>query len=203
MHFKNRTQNGFTFIETIMTVAIFSLVMIAVTGSIIYFYRANAYAIEQSFAVNSARKGVELMVRDIREAAYSEEGAYPLIDVSTSSVSFYSDVDRDDNIERIQYVLDDTILTKGVTDPVGNPPEYLDQNENVSNVSTDVRNGLQDMPVFRYYDRDGAEVTDFEGGLGDIAFVTVDLIVNINPSRLPNEFNLKSSATIRNLKTNL
>ena len=97
--FKINTKYGFTFIEAIVVVAVFGFVMIIIVSSLLSFYRSNTYTLEQAFAVNSARKGIETAVRDLREAAYSDEGSYPIVSIATSSVEFYSDIDRDDSVE--------------------------------------------------------------------------------------------------------
>jgi hypothetical protein len=62
-----------------------------------------------------------------------------------------------------------------------------------------VRNVTQTEPVFRYYDTAGNEMTDLSR-VTDITFIVIRLVVNINPNRLPNDFVLQSSASLRNLK---
>lgn len=201
---KNRYKliSGFTIIETLVVIGSFIFVMLAVLMSILYFYKANAITLEQAYAINSARKGIEFMVRDIREAIYSDEGAYPIINIDANSFYFYSDVDRDNSIERIRYFLEGTDLKKGLTESSGNPPVYLDGNENISIVSDSVRNLEQEVFVFNYFDSSGNEITNYEK-ISDVAFVRISLIVNIKTNHLPDEFTLRSSATLRNLKTNL
>jgi len=195
-------KRGFTFIETLVIIAIVTLISVAIVNSILLFYRANTSALEQAQAVNEARRGIELLVRDIREASYSDEGAFPIVSMETNQFYFYSDVDRDDKIERMRYFLDGSILRKGVTETAGDPPVYNDVDEVVTIVSTDVRNAEQSTPIFTYYDTTGTEITDLND-VTALRFVTVNLIVNINPERLPNEFTLRSSAAIRNLKDDI
>lgn len=196
------TKRGLSIVEMLVLVAVFGLVMIAVASSVLFFYRTNSNTVEQAFAINSARKGVQSMVRDIRETAYSDAGAFPVIAIATSTFTFYSDVDRDDSVERIRYFLDDTVLRKGVTNATGDPPAYVDANEVISLVSDNVRNTAQMIDTFSYFTATGTQITNF-ADVTDVAFVDVHLIVNINPSRLPEEFTLRGSATLRNLKTNL
>jgi type II secretory pathway pseudopilin PulG len=198
----SRCRGGLTIIETLITIAITAIVILVLTSSILFFYRSNTYTVEQSFAINSARKGIEFMVRDMREATYSDEGAYPVISIGDYTFSFYSDVDRDASVERIRYFVEGTNLKKGVTNSSGDPPKYNDIDEIISLVSEAVRNVEQATPVFDYFDKTGAQITDF-GKVTDVAFVRVNVVVNVNPSRAPNEFLLRSSATLRNLKTNL
>jgi len=197
------SKRGFSIVETVVVISVFSVVMIALVSLTIYFYRSNAYSVEQSFAVNSARKGVEVMVGDIREATYSDEGAYPIVDAGHYFFEIYSDIDRDNNIEKIRFFVEDGLLKMGSVKSSGDPLTYNDDDEVVSIISEHVRNVDNNIPIFRYYDSSGGELLNLSLNITNIAYVKVNLIVNVNPNRLPNEFTLKSSATLRNLKTNL
>ena len=196
------SNKGISLIETIVIISVFSIVMAVLSFSVLYFYRTNTFGVKQVYAIESARKGVELMARDIREIIYSDDGSYPVIEIDPFYFYFYSDIDRDNNIERIKYYVDGSNLKKAITKPTGDPLVYEDINETVSVISDNVRNADQDVSVFTYYDDTGVEITDFSRGI-DVAFVKIRLIVNIDPNRNPEEFTLRSSATLRNLKTNL
>lgn len=198
MSIRTHTPTGLTFVEMLVTIAIFALIMTGIMQSVLYFYRANTTAIEQSYQLDSARRGIELMVRDLREATYGDNGAYPLASVASTSVVFYSDTDRDNETERIEYRVTGLTLMRTVTDPSGNPPQYTAVSATTS-VSTYVRNSEEGVPIFTYYRADGTEVTS-PSDITDIVSVTVDLIVNIRPLRAPQEFTLRSSATLRNLR---
>lgn len=202
MRYKTQIKNGFTIIETLVVIGVFTLVMLAISSSILYFYKSNTITLEQAFAINSARKGIEFMTRDIREIIYSDEGAYPIISIGANSFYFYSDIDRDNSIERVRYFMDGTDLKKGLTEAAGDPPKYLDGNEVISVISDSARNIEQGISVFKYFDGQGNEIVDYDK-VSDVAFVKVNLVVNINANRLPDEFTLRSSATLRNLKINL
>lgn len=194
-----KTNSGFTLIETVMVIAIVSLILGSVVSSITFFYRSNAHALEQAFAVNSARKGIERMIKDIRKVAYSVEGSYPVISMTTSSFSFYSDVDADTYAEKVRYFLDDTNLKKGVIDSSGTPPSYDDSNEVISIISDYVRNNAQSVVLFSYYNASGTPVTN-TASTTDVVFVTADVVVNVNPLNIVNDFRLRSSATMRNIR---
>ena len=185
--------------EAVVTVAIFSLISVVISSATIFFYRSNSYTIEQATAVRSAQKGIDSMVKDIRESVYSDEGSFPVVAIATSSFSFYSDTDEDNNIELVRYFLDDLVLRRGITKSSGNPLTYAGNPETLSIVSTDVRNNLQNEDLFEYFDSTGTEITNY-ANVSDVRFVQMDMIVNVNPLRLPNELTLRSSATIRNLK---
>ena len=194
----NNFQHGMTLVETVVWVAITSMMLLAIVNSVLYFYRTNNYAVEQSAAVTSAQRGIEDMIKVMREAAYSSNGAWPIISIATSSFSFYADVDDDPYIEKIRFTLSGNTLVRGIIDPSGDPPVYTNP-EVVSSVSDNVRNTEQEVAMFQYYDVDGNLMTDLTK-IAEVRFVQATVVVNINPNRLPNQFTLRSTAALRNLK---
>ncbi len=199
---KSNPQHGFTLIEAITTLAIFMIISVAVVSSIVMLYKGNRYAMEQAIAVENARRGVEQMVRDIREASYSDAGAYPIVSIGSTSVAFYSDLDRDNDVELIRLYLNGTSFMKRVTNPTGSPAVYNEANGVENMLSENVRNIEQGTPIFEYYNSAGTKLTSY-GNVTPAVFIKVSLIVNVNPKTLPNEYVLRSSAAIRNLKVNL
>ncbi|MDO8561215.1 MAG: type II secretion system protein [bacterium] len=193
-----RAERGMTLIEVVVWISMLAAVLLAITTSLLYFYRVNKYAIEQSSAVTSAQSGIEHLVRTIREAAYSSQGAFPVVSIGANDFVFYADVDTDLLIEKIHYYVSDTSLKEGVTDATGDPPAYT-ADESVSTLSDYVHNLDQDVTTFRYYDVSGAEITDYERW-AYVRFVKVNVAVNVDPNKLPNQLVLSSSAAMRNLK---
>ena len=191
-------ERGMTLIETVVWVSITLSAMLAIVTSVQYFYRTNNYAVEQAAAVSSAQRGIENMVKTMREAAYSSNGAYPIIAISTSSVAFYADIDSDPFIERLRFFLEGDSLKRGMIDPSGDPPVYTNP-ETISSVSDYVRNIDQGVTTFRYYDVNGDLMTDLND-ISALRFIEVTVVVNINPFRLPNQFTLRSTAALRNLR---
>jgi len=187
-----------TLIEALIAIGIFTIVMSVIINSVIFFYRANTSSLEQSYQLASARRGIEFMVRDIREAAYGDNGAYPLARIASTSLTFYADTDKDTVIERIRYTLDGTSFLRNVLDSEGAPPMYTGDGA-TSTVSEYVRNEEGATPIFRYYDSGGVEITDY-AEVDEVRSIAVSLIVNIEPIRAPSEFMLRSGATLRNLR---
>ncbi|MFA5830251.1 MAG: prepilin-type N-terminal cleavage/methylation domain-containing protein [Candidatus Paceibacterota bacterium] len=200
--FHYHKRKGMSLLETIVYIAVFAFVMLAITNAMINFYQANRYTLEQMSQLDSARKGVNSMIFSLREAAYSESGAYPLETVEGNSLTFYSDVDNDGTIERVRYFLTGNDFQRGVIKPVGIPALYNPGNETVTNVAKYVRNAEQGLNVFTYFDTAGSQMTA-PFILINIRWIQIKLIVNVNPATMPNEFTLRSSATLRNLKSNL
>lgn len=190
---------SFTLIETIMAIAIFVLAMGTITGLILMGYKTQSYAWQQSMAINEARKGVETMVKEIREARPGDNGAYMIEKADNYEFIFYSDIDKDISIEKIRYFLDGNNFKKSVIEPTGWPISYPEANEKIFVLTEDVRNL---PPIFYYYNSDGQEITELPARSKDTKLMKVRLVVNVNPNRPPQDFILESSVQIRNLKTN-
>lgn len=191
---------GMTFVETIVILSVFTIVMLAVSESIVSFYRFNAYTIAQSYQVSSARRGMELLVRDLREMTFADDGTFPLARMEDHLVGFYSDIDRDDSVEYVEYELSTTTLYKRIYNATGSPPVYDTATPDTTlTISEYVQNELQATTTFVYYDGMGLEATP-TSTVTDIQYIEAKIIVNIDPARDPGEFMLRSSAALRNLK---
>jgi type II secretory pathway pseudopilin PulG len=196
---KKNLYRGFSIIETMTVISVFTLVMVVLSASVISFYRTNAYSIEQSSAVESGRRGVDKLTRDLREATFSDEGSYPIVEIASNSITFYSNIDSDSGIEWVRYYLDGSTLYREIRKASGTPLRYPSTPGEVSVISEHVRNPLQNMPIFRYFDTEGNQLTEYTS-VASVSFVQVNLVVNVNPQKLPNEFVIRSSATLRNIR---
>lgn len=96
---------GFTLIEGLVTIAIFALAVGALMGLILVIYRTQSYAWQQSTAINEARRGIETMVKEIRQAQTGDNGAYAIEKAGDKEFVFYSDIDKDGATEKVRYFL--------------------------------------------------------------------------------------------------
>jgi len=96
---------SFTLIETLVTIIIFALIMGIIGGVIVILYRTYSYTQQQSIAINEARRGIETMVKEIREARPGDDGSYPIEKAGDKEFIFYSDIDKDGEIEKVRYFL--------------------------------------------------------------------------------------------------
>lgn len=315
---------GFTLVEVLVTILIFALVMGAVAAIVVMLYRTHSYTWQQSIAINEARRGIETMVKEIREAKQGEDGSYAIEMAGDKEFVFYSDVDQDDQVERVRYFLgtvnsgsqtqecqtsvkggscsvdfsnflngslisaevkvsvdgdfgwrnreyaeifaegiklgnicktgcsdcpaswqgtttydvssyasDNSIqfsadassyvdplcphsmkvkfelswteelagqaheFKKGVIDPLGSPPTYPQDQEAITIITSYVRNA---PPIFEYFDENGDKIIDYPARLVDTKLMKVFLVVNVDPNRAPEEYQLESSVLLRNLK---
>ncbi len=190
-------ERGLSLIETVVWISVFTSAMLALTTSVIYFYRTSNYTIQQAGATASAQRGMDLMIRTAREASYASNGAYPVVSLTGNDFRFYADIDDDVGIEQLHYYLSGTSLMRGVIEPSGDPAVYTGT-ETVSIVSQDVRNIAQSTLLFRYYDKNGTLMTDY-ARIGDVRYVSATLLVDVDPNKTPTPLSLSSSAALRNL----
>lgn len=321
---------AFTLIETLITIAVFVLVMGAVTGFLVSIFKISTFSQQQSTAISEARKGIEIMVKEIREARIGDDGSFPIEKAEDKEFIFYSDIDKDNETERVRYFLGtvnsgsqtqecvtfddggfcnvtfsnflsgtlkeaqvkvsmegdfgwsqeyaqiyadgedlqricktdcsdcsgiwegnttfdvtnqaadnsiqfiadatsevnnfcnwqepnhamkvkfelswtedlptgDTDFKKGVINPTDHPVQYPEDQEIVSILSSYIRNS---PPIFEYFDENGNKIEDYPAKLLDTKLIKVFLIIDVNPERAPEAFELMSSVQLRNLKTN-
>lgn len=321
-------QPGFTIIESVVVVFIFTLILGSILAAIRMIYRTQSYSLEQSVAVDEARRGVEIMAQEIRKARYGDNGAYPIERGAGKEFVFYSDIDGDGVTERVRYYLatvqsgmqsnecityvrdgacevfftdflqgtlksaqlrvvtegyyghwsryaelfvdnskimdicasgcsqcagvwqgtqtvdvtmaaaDNSLrikmdstnnvknlcswqnpnhamkasfelswveeipesgneLRKGVTEPSGSPVSYPADQELSTIITSYVRNA---PPIFTYYDDKGDQITSDPSILRDTKMMKLFMVININPARAPEDYDLEQYVQLRNVK---
>ena len=112
--FKKRSKNsfskvkngaGFTLVETLVSIFIFSIIIAVVFSSVIMFYRNQSFTWDQTRAIEEARIGVKTMIREIREARLGDDGSYPIEMANDKEFIFYGDIDKDGATERVRYFI--------------------------------------------------------------------------------------------------
>ena len=76
-------------------------------------YRTQGHTFEQSQAIQEARRGMEQMVQEIREATTGEDGTYIIEKADDYELIFYSDIDKDNEVERVRYMINPAGGTTG------------------------------------------------------------------------------------------
>lgn len=194
---------GMTLVEMLVAVTIYTILMLAVFSSTTTLYRQNAYAIEQAGEVNNARRGIQQWNHDVKEMTTAEDGTYPVAVIEPHRLGYYSDTDRDAEVEYVEYVLASTTLTKYTYQATGTPVTYdTSAPDKIEILSLYVQNAEQGTSTFFYYDNSGAQLSS-TSPLIAVRYIQAQLIVNIDPKRNPGEFMLRSSLAPRNLKDNL
>jgi len=98
-------RKGFSLIETIIVIFIFSMVSAALFSSIVILYKSQSFNFSQSLAVAEARRGIEQMIKEIREAQTSQAGSFLIERADDKEFVFFADIDNDGQIERVRYFL--------------------------------------------------------------------------------------------------
>ncbi len=88
-------------------------------------------------------------------------------------------------------------LKKGVIKPVGQPPTYPLDQENVTIISHFVRNA---PPIFEYFDANLNRITETPARLSDTRLIKIKLVVDLDPEKPPQAVELESSVYLRNLQ---
>lgn len=198
---KKHMIGGFTLVETVVVIAITALISITLGSLLSYFYKTNAYTLEQTAAVGQARKGVESAMTNLREASYGSDGSYPIASAATSSITFYANIDNDLYVERVTYILINKTFYRTIAEPSGNPLSYANATVSTSTIATSVINATS-TPIFTYFDEAGAQLSS-PVNISNITSIKTTVIVDVNVNRAPVAFTLTGGATLRNLQDQL
>jgi prepilin-type N-terminal cleavage/methylation domain-containing protein len=192
---------GFTLVELIVVVSFFLIFMVISSDFIIRGLRSSTFGYQQDAAVQNARKVINQIIAETREAARSDRGDYLLDTAGEQQLIFYSNIDSDYLTEKIKYYLAGGILYKGITKPAGDPIDYSLDNETVSQVAEYINNQAQ--PVFTYYDTNNNLIADPVADKNKIRLIHIFLKINVNPQIAPQDYLVDMDVQIRNLKDNL
>lgn len=195
---------GMTLVEMIIVTALFSMLMLALGTTAANLYKANAYNIAQSYEVSNARRGVQALSRDMREMTFADDGTFPLARMEDHIIGFYSDIDRDNSVEYVEYELStSTVFVKRVYNAAGTPVTYdTSAPQETYILSEYVQNIVDGNPTFFYFDTYGNPATATTT-VTDIRYISAELVVNIDPVRSPGQFQLRASAALRNIIDNI
>jgi len=195
---------GFTLIEILVTMAIFSLIMGAVgLFARDTFYYNNIFSGGLT-SYDDAKKILQPITSEIRSASPSSLGAYSIEIADNTNFVFYTDINNNGLKERVRYFLSNSTLKRGVIIPSGSPIQYLSSNEIITDVVSNLKN--DSTPIFTYYD------TNYNGNTSplpipvsvlSIRLVKITLIIDYDPNRPPLPITVTTEVNIRNLKDNL
>lgn len=196
-------KRGLTLMETAFALGIFGLIILAVSGILIFSIKSRGIIWEQLKTQDDGRKVVQLFVNELRSANYSSLGAYPIEKADEQELIFFSNIDNDNLRERIRYFLDGSDLKKGVTKLSGDPLVYATSSEQIIVVAQDVFNATSS--VFYYYDEnytDGEPPLESPVSVTQIKVIKIVLDLEAEPNISPVPFHIETKVQIRNLKTN-
>jgi len=198
-------KKGMTLIEIIIVIAILGIIMIAMSSFQLGILNNNRFSQDSLTSLQDAKTILRTMIKEMRTIAPSNNGSFAIINVATSTISFYSDIDGDAIKEQLRYFLVSTTLKKGVIKPSGSPLVYNPANENISILANNIKNSTSTM-LFEYYNENYTGTSSpltYPINLSDIHLIKVNLMIDVDPNRSPVPRLYTSQVNLRNLKNNL
>lgn len=205
--YKTKNNNfGFTLIETMVTIGIFTILSLGssiVIKDIVVNSRQGNFSLENA---DKSRFTAFNFINEIRSASVGIDGSYPITQASTNQIIFYSSYGNNNGlVNKIRYFISEDKLMKGVIEPSGDPLSYIASEEKITTVANDIKN--DGTPLFYYYD------TDYDGNtsplnqpvnINSIRYVKINMIILKQTSKNSSDtFLVDAGSSIRNLKTNL
>ncbi|MFA5166430.1 MAG: hypothetical protein WC449_03990 [Candidatus Paceibacterota bacterium] len=200
---------GFSLIEILAA----SGILIIITISIALLQR-NIFSFGRLIQGNldaqkEAKRAFAQMTKDIRNASYASNGAYPIASASTSSLTFFADVDGDKYKEQVRYFVDaSNTLRRGIIEPITStqPISYSAPEVNSILVSKIFNTST---PIFTYYNTNynGTSSTaplSYPLNMMDVRLVKIEILLKTQEgNQQPLTIIMTTHAMLRNLKDNL
>jgi prepilin-type N-terminal cleavage/methylation domain-containing protein len=193
---------GFTLIEVLIAMAIMGGILFLIANFGLDIAKTSTF-VEQSFQnLQGLDLAFRVMTTEIRSAAPSSLGAYPVESAASSSFIFFSDIDGNGIFERVRYFIATSSFQKSVIKPTGNPLVYATSSEVITMVIPDV---IAASSSFSYFDGNytGTEnPLSFPVDILRVRTVKVRVAADVNPGVSPEPTIFDATVTLRNLKDN-
>lgn len=197
-------KKGFTMLELLVALGIFSLIIVSVAWLVIHGFRYNAVIWEQLKTQSDGRRVLRETVDVVRKAEQSSIGSYPIANAGAYDLIVYSNIDFDSYREKVRFWLDGTTLKRNTVKPSGSPLSYSGAGQTVE-LAHDAVNIAKGEAVFSYFDEN---YTGVEAPMAQpvdttkIRIIRVRLELEKDPTETPKPLRVESTVQVRNLKTN-
>lgn len=201
-NFKNR--DGFSLIEVIVFAAIGAAILFVVSSMTRNVGTIEEFVNQKLKSRGDLEQTFQILVTDIRSAGPSSNGSYAIESASTSSISFFSDIDQDGVMEKVRYSFGTSTIIKGVIEPTGTPLVYASSSEKSGVLIENVISSASSSFLIYY----GSDYTGSEQPLASpidvsrIRVVKITVYVDTNPGQTPKPTFFSETVTIRNLRSN-
>ncbi len=194
------TNRGFTLIEILIAMALTSAILVFATYFMVDISNLGTNLSDKLGAEFELQLTLGTMISEIRSMGPAGNGAYPIATATTTTFTFYSDIDGDGTFEQVRYFLQGTTLKKGVIHPIATQPvQYPPANEVISDVVHYMTPGV----IFTYYPAGlPDEMTPLAApvNISQIRLVNIIGTIDKDPAKPPPATTLSTRVTIRNLR---
>jgi prepilin-type N-terminal cleavage/methylation domain-containing protein len=194
---KKEKKRGLTLAELLVTMGIFSMVMVGINQLFLKSWQNYNLVMHTSEASIAANRGVSEVVNVLRKIKYGSDGSYPILNADEFDLIVFSDIDKDGVVEKVHYYLDGTNFMVGMTKPGGFPTSYAIGDAETKVIITDVANESS-QSIFHYYNNQNNPIAAPVANLIDVRMVKVSLWVD----RKEGDLAIESYVSLRNLSEN-
>lgn len=193
---------GMTLVELIVAIGLMTIIMAGMSLFFSSVWHTNLFVMRSGQNSLSSSRGVSEIVEFVRNARTGADGSFPIVEATETEFTFFADVDADDVAERVHIFYDDTANPKtvkyGFAESDSNiPPEYPEDDDSITTLSNYVVN-TESQPIFTYFDSSNTELSATPT-LSTVRMVKVSIYTNINPVADPNNVEVSSFVSLRNL----
>lgn len=198
-------RGGFSLFEILFVLTIVPAIIFVISGFSANLNTLQSFLNRKLQSRQDVDQAFQIMTTEIRSAGPSSLGAYPIDSASTSSFTFYSDINKDGLFERVRYFLAATsTIQKGVIKPSGNPLVYATSSEIITTAVSNVVVSTSTI-LFSYYDFNYTGVEppmSYPLDISKIRVVKFSVNVSLNASSTPTPEFFSGTVFMRNLKSN-
>ena len=199
-----RSRRGFSLFEVILTMAIATSIIFVIAAFRSNLDQMQNFTSQKLQSRQDIDQTIQIMTTEIRSAGPSSAGAYPIEAATSTSFTFYSDIDKNGVFDRVRYWLGTSTIQKGVVRPSGNPLTYTTSTEIVTTLVNNVVTNSS-ATLFSYYDSNytGSQTPmSFPIIISQVRLVQFSFSADINTSSTPLPEFFSQTVDIRNLRSN-
>jgi len=199
-----RNERGITTItELLMVVSIMAFVFGAIFDMLYFGEKRWVQTSHDTEARQNGRIAVSKITKETREAQSPSDDEYGISIAGKNELQFYADINSNPGPERIHYYLSGNQLIRGELNPsTTEEPWDYSGSEQTEVVAEYIRNNAS-SPIFKYYDKNGSELTGLPMSLADrrkVSLIETIILVDVDTGEKPDQTEISSEGQLRNLR---
>jgi prepilin-type N-terminal cleavage/methylation domain-containing protein len=205
-NWEQKNYKGMSLVEMIIAIAIFSIGMAGFTALFSFSWKQNKYVMEMGQTTMAASQGMNKIVQYLREVRQGDDASYPVISADDNDLIVFGDYDKDGITERLHFykLANGTDIIMGIRKPSTSLPKtYAAGDASTQIIASHIVNNAT-TPIFAYYDGNYPEDSvnnpvATPAVPPNVRLIRIDLHINIDPNRPPDNVQIQSFVEIRNL----